>query len=211
MKKIISAFIFLVLAYVMPLLGKLSLLFNYKILLLMTAAVFIFLSQPALGAGEVKKERKTDQHTVWYILLASLIAAALPVIEWAYWHPDRHAGVFVVTGLLMVITGIGLRFWSIRTLGPYFTATVQVKQQQQLIQHGPYTVLRHPSYTGALLAILGCAIILQAWYALVIAALAMGFAYRERIEKEEKALIDNFGAAYVRYQASTHKLIPFVW
>jgi len=177
----------------------------------MIAAVLVFLSQPALGADEAKSKKDTDQHTVWYILFASLIAVALPVVEWAYWHPERHSVAFVIVGLIMVITGIGLRFWSIRTLGRFFSATVQVKQEHQLIQHGPYAVLRHPSYTGAFLAILGCAVILQAWFALVLATLAMGYAYWQRIEKEEKALADNFGEDYINYQSSTYRLFPFVW
>ena len=63
----------------------------------------------------------------------------------------------VLFGLSLTVLwcGIGLRWWSFRTLGRYFTFNVMTSHDQPVITAGPYRVLRHPSYTGLLLALLG--------------------------------------------------------
>ncbi len=58
-------------------------------------------------------------------------------------------------GLGLLWCGIALRFWSFRTLGRYFTFTVQTSTDQPVITDGPYRVIRHPSYAGVLLAVMG--------------------------------------------------------
>ena len=66
------------------------------------------------------------------------------------WHvPLLWAG----SGL--IAAGLALRLWAIRTLDRFFTVDVRIHDGQELIGHGPYRHLRHPSYTGALLAFAG--------------------------------------------------------
>lgn len=211
MGKIKNTILFLFLAYILPLSMRPSLLLDYRILFLMLAAVTVFLTQPGFEVQEAERDRSADNNSVLFILILSVLAIALPVIEWGYFHPGRSHWFWLVLGGSIVIAGTGLRIWAIQTLGRYFTATVQIQQEHQLIQHGPFRYIRHPSYTGAFLTAVGGAIVLEAWVGLLAAMGCMLYAYYVRITAEEKALIGKFGQRYLEYQRQSSRLIPGIW
>lgn len=114
-------------------------------------------------------------------------------------------------GFAVILAGIGLRWWSFRTLGRYFTFTVMTSANQPVITTGPYRFLRHPSYTGLLLIIAGIGFSYGNWLSLaaVIFFPLIGFVYRIRVE--EAALSAALGDAYTTYASGRKRLIPFVW
>jgi protein-S-isoprenylcysteine O-methyltransferase Ste14 len=121
-------------------------------------------------------------------------------------------GVWVFTvGTVIGWLGLLLRWWSFVTLGQYFTVVLKTSEDQPVVDRGPYRVLRHPSYSGLLLAFAGCVLLLGNWVgaagslALVLAALL----YRIRIE--ERALDAALGQRYRVYAAGRARLVPFVW
>jgi protein-S-isoprenylcysteine O-methyltransferase Ste14 len=127
-----------------------------------------------------------------------------------------HAGVYFGAwsawlGSFLVLGGTLFRQWAIRTLGRYFTRSVQVSSDQPVVQDGPYRWLRHPSYTGGLLAALGVGLALgnAVSFACILAGALAGFGYR--IHVEEEALVSAIGEPYRAYRARTKRLIPFVW
>ena len=79
------------------------------------------------------------------------------------------------------------------------------------MQRGPYRVVRHPSYTGLLIAFLGCGLMLGNWVGLLasLALILVAIVYRLRIE--ERALTATLGDAYRRFAATRARLVPFVW
>jgi protein-S-isoprenylcysteine O-methyltransferase Ste14 len=114
-------------------------------------------------------------------------------------------------GLGLLWCGIALRFWSFRTLGRYFTFTVQTSTDQPVITDGPYRVIRHPSYAGVLLAVMGLGLSTLNWWSLVCLTVAVICGLVFRIRVEERALLQDLGDDYRNY-ATTHKrLIPFIW
>ena len=117
----------------------------------------------------------------------------------------------MAVGMTLILAGVGIRIWAIRTLGAFFTATVQIKGEHRLVREGPYRLVRHPSYLGAFMATLGCAILLQSWVGLLLAAALMLLAYSIRIKVEEEALIQAFGGQYTAFQQEAKKMIPFLW
>ena len=149
---------------------------------------------------------------MWLILVMAGVATVIPELEWTYGRSD-HSGqcLWNLTGLATMFGGTAFRVWAIWVLGKHFTATVRTSQAQALIQRGPYRFVRHPSYLGAFLAILGCAILLQAWTGAMVAAAAMGYAYYRRIVAEESALVLRFGDQYRHWQSRSWRIIPFVW
>jgi protein-S-isoprenylcysteine O-methyltransferase Ste14 len=123
----------------------------------------------------------------------------------------RPVAFAVGFGLVLFWGGIAIRLWSFRTLGRYFTVTVQTSSDQPVITNGPYRVIRHPSYAGLLLIIMAAGLFIGNWWSLLslTVATASGLAFRIRVE--ERALMQNLGANYRSY-ASTHKrLVPFLW
>ena len=114
-------------------------------------------------------------------------------------------------GLLFLWCGAGLRIWSFRTLGTYFTFSVQTSSDQPIITSGPYRVLRHPSYTGFLLGFTGVGFFIGNWLSIaaILAGSLVGLSYR--IAVEERALEAEMGDRYRQFAATRKRLIPFVW
>lgn len=123
----------------------------------------------------------------------------------------RGDAVTFGVGLAIVWSGIGLRWWSFRTLGRYFTVDVMTSADQPVITTGPYRVLRHPSYAALLLVFAGIGVMFANWLSLVALILLPLIALMNRIRVEEAALSATLGEAYRSYAASHKRIIPFVW
>jgi len=119
------------------------------------------------------------------------------------------AGALFVAGLALMLAGLVLRWYAIAVLGPAFTVTVGTREEQRVVARGPYRWVRHPSYAGSLLTILGVLLCDTNAVALLGFALPLaGYAYRIRVE--ERALVQGLGDEYRRYMGRTRRLIPFV-
>ena len=118
--------------------------------------------------------------------------------------------VFIV-GLVCLGAGIAIRLWAVIALGRYFTVDVRVRPDQKVVDRGPYRWVRHPSYTGLLLAVLGIGLALDNWLSLIVALVLplVGILYRIRIE--ERALLAGIGEPYRVFCATRARLIPHVW
>jgi protein-S-isoprenylcysteine O-methyltransferase Ste14 len=114
-------------------------------------------------------------------------------------------------GLGLLWCGIGLRYWSFRTLGQYFTFVIQTSDAQPVISDGPYRVIRHPSYAGILLAVMGVSVLTGNWWTLISLTIAMACGLVFRIHVEERALLRDLGDGYRNYAATHKRLIPFIW
>jgi len=112
-------------------------------------------------------------------------------------------------GVVLTAAGIGFAMWAHFTLGRNWSGTVTLKQHHELIRHGPYRIVRHPIYSGMLLAMLGTAIGYGRVPCLIGVAIAfLGFWIKWRIE--EQFMIEQFGAQYVQYRREVKAVIPGV-
>jgi protein-S-isoprenylcysteine O-methyltransferase Ste14 len=114
-------------------------------------------------------------------------------------------------GLVVMVTGLVLRGWSIKTLGDYFTFTVMVSSDQPVIKAGPYRALRHPGYAGIVLACAGVGLASANWVGLAGAVLVPLGLLLIRIRIEERALLATLGDRYRCYAAGHKRLVPLVW
>ena len=110
-------------------------------------------------------------------------------------------------GLVVEVSGIGLRVWAMRTLRGHYARTLRVVDGQPVIRGGPYRVVRHPGYLGVLLLWAGASLTARNAVAPPLALSAVGTAYRHRIEAEE-ALLRRDLAGYAEYAATTGRLVP---
>jgi protein-S-isoprenylcysteine O-methyltransferase Ste14 len=97
-------------------------------------------------------------------------------------------------------------------LGRSFTTSVAIAPDQIVIETGPYRLIRHPSYTGILITLLGLGLSLTSnWLSLlvIIGCALIGFSYRIRVE--EHVLQESLGQRYQDYMQRTKRLIPFVF
>jgi protein-S-isoprenylcysteine O-methyltransferase len=116
-----------------------------------------------------------------------------------------------VTGIAIVILGLIIRWYSIIYLGRFFTVNVAIAADHQLIDTGPYRRVRHPSYTGALMAFWGLALCTQNWVSLILIGVGPTVAFLYRMHVEEIALSGAFGERYRQYMQRTARLIPGVY
>lgn len=122
-----------------------------------------------------------------------------------------HEAVAMSVGLVLGWCGIAFRLWAILSLGRFFRGVVQIQEGHRVVQSGPYRLLRHPSYTGGLLAVLGLSLAFGNAVSAValFAGVLVGLLYRIRVE--ERMLYAELGDDYAAYAARTRRLVPGVW
>jgi protein-S-isoprenylcysteine O-methyltransferase Ste14 len=127
------------------------------------------------------------------------------------WPGLRFSADVLVVALPVLWAGIGFRLWAIHTLGRFFRGVVHVQADHEVVRHGPYRVLRHPAYAGALVAVVGLALTFHNVVACVVYLVcgAAGVLYRIRVE--ERVLLAGLGAEYQDYAQQTARLVPYVW
>ena len=116
--------------------------------------------------------------------------------------------VWIAIGLALTCAGIAFAVWARVTLGKNWSGIVTVKQDHQLIRTGPYALVRHPIYSGLLLAIIGTAVSLgRVRSFLAVAVILVGWWLKWRAE--EDFMVQEFGEQYEQYRRETPALIPF--
>jgi protein-S-isoprenylcysteine O-methyltransferase Ste14 len=113
-------------------------------------------------------------------------------------------------GVIFVVLGLGFTIWARVHLGSNWSGIVTVKKDHQLVRTGPYRWVRHPIYTGLLLALLGIALALGQWRGLIgFAFLVLAFVLKLRFE--EQWMVETFGDEYARYKREVAALVPGVY
>jgi protein-S-isoprenylcysteine O-methyltransferase Ste14 len=120
-----------------------------------------------------------------------------------------HINQVGLTGLFVFYLGLIIAFWSRILLGKNWSVSVQRKKHHELIKKGPYSLVRHPIYTGLLLMFLGNTIIESTWRGL-IGFLILFVSFWFKLRKEEKWLTGIFGNDYLQYMTTTKALIPWI-
>lgn len=124
---------------------------------------------------------------------------------------ETESEFLALGGIALMVAGLAIRWTAIYTLGRYFTRTVTIRSDHRIIRKGLYKTLRHPSYTGSLLAQFGLGLALMNWLGFVLIFVPLVVAASYRIRVEEDALAQAFGGEYVEYANSTKRLIPKVY
>jgi protein-S-isoprenylcysteine O-methyltransferase len=113
--------------------------------------------------------------------------------------------------LLLLVSGLAVRWVAVVSLGRFFTVDVAIHQQHTLIDSGIYRYIRHPSYTGLLMAFAGLGVFFDNWPSVCLLTLPIGAAVLMRIRKEEAALLEGLGPPYAAYCARTKRLLPSIY
>ena len=116
-----------------------------------------------------------------------------------------------VAGIVLIIAGIGLRAWSIASLGRFFQYQITVQPGHHVVTKGPYRYVRHPSYTGIALVLAGVALACDDVWALLVVAVLGGLGLYVRIRTEERQLTKALGDEYKHFAAGRKRLVPGVW
>jgi len=120
---------------------------------------------------------------------------------------SSHAAGLI--GLVLCILGIGYAIWARIVIGTNWGMPMTLKENPQLVTTGPYAQVRHPIYSGVLLAMLGSALAISLWWLVFFVVNAGQFVYAAK--KEEQLMRQTFPDSYPIYMRRTRMLIPFVF
>jgi protein-S-isoprenylcysteine O-methyltransferase len=160
--------------------------------------------------GDAQRKDRSSLALIWIVVPLGIglgigFAHAAPDARLPWPHETYLAG------LALFASGLMLRWWSIWTLGRFFTVQVAIASDHRLIEQGPYRLLRHPSYTGSLLMFFGFALCFGNWATLLAMLVPVLAVFAWRIHVEEAALSETFGDAWRGYVRRTWRLVPLVY
>ncbi len=169
----------------------------------------------ALFAKKSAVQRINWQRTIWFRVL--LIIAVVLVVRT---QSAQHTAVTVLTfsftnpiinllGVILCAAGIGLAVWARVYLGRNWGMPMSLRQGHELVTTGPYRFIRHPIYSGILLAALGSVLASTAWWLFLFLAYGGYFFYSVGVE--EKMMMEQFPDQYPAYKTKTKRLIPFIY
>ena len=147
---------------------------------------------------------------LWMVIVPSVILA----FDLPYLAPSAGLGavrILTLAGVVIFVAGLAIRWYAIVHLGRFFSVNVAIAADHRLIDTGPYRFIRHPSYTGALMAFSGLALCLTNWASLLAMVLPIFLVFLWRMHVEEDALLEAFGDRYRDYMIRTERLIPFLY
>ena len=149
---------------------------------------------------------------VLVILLALRLGARMsggkaPLGLTTFWYQPPEVLGWVAAALTAF--GIAFAIWARVYLGRNWSSSPAVKQDHELVTAGPYRYVRHPIYTGIMLAAFGAALTGGPFGVVMFVVISLIFFFR--IAKEEQLMLDLFPNEYAAYQTRTKRLIPFVW
>lgn len=179
--------------------------------------LFVLYGISEVGLGIFKRskgaEKSKDSGTLallWAVIVLSIFFAIFIAKAWPQ-HSPVFSPVVYDGAVLIFLFGIALRWWAILHLGRFFTVNVAIAADHRIVDDGPYRFVRHPSYTGALLAFVGLGVMLFNWLSAVVLVVPILIAFLWRIAIEERALLAAFGADYAAYRGRTKKMVPFIY
>ena len=171
-------------------------------------AVYITVAQLARSRGIRARGRTTEraigfaQSSPVFVFIPYLIVLVRPGPELPFGDAVRSVG------LVLAVAGVAFALWAMRTLGRHFDVELEVHEGHEVIEHGPYALVRHPIYTGLALHFIG-ACLATGNLLLIAGTLGASFpAFYLRAAAEERLLRGRLGPAYDAYARRVAMLVP---
>lgn len=190
--------------------GGIAAFFAHPALTALAIVLFAMTVASLLSSGNLSAGIREDRSNRWVIVafsLLGLVSGYLPA------YTDRmdiltlDGDVIRWVGVALFAIGGALRLWPVFVLGRRFSGLVAIQPGHQLVTTGIYGTIRHPSYLGAIVLMLGWGLAFRSGIGVILAALCIPVLIA-RINAEEALLHEHFGAAYDAYRARTARLIP---
>jgi protein-S-isoprenylcysteine O-methyltransferase Ste14 len=154
------------------------------------------------GKGATGRDRGTCEA---YAMGRALTVISALAFRTAWTAP----GAWMLVGFGVFVAGMTFRLTAIRTLGKFYSHRVRLMGDHQVVSSGPYRLVRHPAYTGMLVAHAGVVIFFYNPFALAALVLVLLPAMIMRIRVEEKSLFALSG--YADYAENRNRLLPVLW
>jgi len=147
---------------------------------------------------------------IWLANTVGIAGAIFAVYKLQGWMLPLRVWV-LLAALILFVAGVIIRVYSIVYLGKFFTTNVAITVDHKLIDTGPYKLIRHPAYTGAMMTFFGFGLFFCNAASLLFMIVPVYAAFLWRIHVEEQALLGAFGEKYKEYMKRTKRLVPWVY
>lgn len=187
---------------------------------LIIACWAVFIAYWAFSAVGTKRNLSTSAmwHGVWVRIGLAIVVLLIVRAEGA--NPQffnllaAHTATLSnpalsIVGVIFSVVGIGFAIWARTHLGRNWGMPMTIKEKPDLVMNGPYRLVRHPIYTGILLAILGSTLVASLWWLVIFFIAGAYFVYSAT--QEERQMQKEFPERYPAYKARTKMLIPYVF
>jgi protein-S-isoprenylcysteine O-methyltransferase Ste14 len=171
-------------------------------------AVWILMARSVKEATQTEARILRLSHIVPLLVAAGLLTARVPLpllnnrfVPLAIWP--------AALGATLTFGGLAFCVWARFVIADNWSSDVQLKRDHELIIEGPYRWVRHPIYTGLLLAFIGSALAVGEWRGGLAVAIAAASFWR-KLRREEAVMRRQFGDAYAEYAARVPALVPFL-
>lgn len=193
--------------------GGFAAFFSHPPLIVAVLITFVLSGASLFTAGNLSSGEREDRGNRWVLIpftVIGLLSGWLPAFtdRMDFWTLDGDAVRWL--GVVLFAIGGALRIWPVFVLGRRFSGLVAIQTGHSLVTDGVYGVVRHPSYLGLLVGMVGWALAFRAGAGLVLTALIVP-PLIVRMNAEEQMLRSQFGAQYDAYRARTARLIPGVY
>ena len=166
-----------------------------------------YLIVAAIGVKQDTQEHLSQSFGLLFAIVAAFLLPYLPIFQFLNFAPVNP--VVSSIGVILCAAGMAFLVWARQHLGRNWSQTVSTKEGQELVTSGPYRYVRHPMYTGGLIACIGSAIVAGgAWIFLLV---ILGAIFLWRVGAEDRLMAQQFPTEYPDYKKRTKALIPFVW
>ena len=178
--------------------------------------ILIALTVYVLRLAEISRKRATapgkvqENLTLRLFVLVGTFMTFGSMLEYVF-RDGGFSRIALACGIVCAIASFKLRWSAIEALGKFWSLHVEIRDNHEFVQSGPFRFVRHPTYFSMILELLAFGLICSAWWMLAVIPFLFVPALILRLRLEEPALIEKFGDAYRDYQRRVPMLIPFKW
>lgn len=171
----------------------------------------------AVRIAEINRKRATvsgkvqENLTLRLFLLIGTVMTVGSVAEYVIINRWTFSWAALIGGLVCAAVSFKLRWAAIAALGRFWSLHVEIRENHEFVQSGPFRFMRHPTYFSMVLELAAFGLICSAWWMLLIIPLFYIPALLLRLRLEEPALVEKFGDTYREYQNRVPMLIPYKW
>ncbi|HEY3901577.1 MAG TPA: isoprenylcysteine carboxylmethyltransferase family protein [Chthoniobacter sp.] len=176
------------------------------------AAVLVYLVRIA----EVRQKRDTvsgpirENLTLQLFVLIGTLMTIGSIVEYVL-RGGGFSWIAFGLGVVCAIASFKIRWAAIAALGKFWSLHVEIRENHEFVQNGPFRFVRHPVYFSMILELLANGLLCSAWWMLLLIPVAFIPALILRLRLEEPALVEKFGDRYRDYQRGVPMLIPYKW
>jgi protein-S-isoprenylcysteine O-methyltransferase Ste14 len=173
--------------------------------------IAVWLVAAASTKRTIYRESSGERARYWVLLvIAYVLVFRSNTFPWPLnWLAIPHTTSSAWTGAFLCVSGLVFAVWARLILGRNWSGVVTLKEGHELIERGPYRIVRHPIYTGMLAMFAGTAIAIG-YFGGFLGLLSLFLSFWLKLKREERLMLKHFPEEYAAYQRRVKRIIPFL-